>query len=130
MKKKKKKILLIIVSVIVILIALVLFVVLSGLTEGLRVPLNGLKLSNVPDGSYTGDYQHRRWSNTVVVHIKDQTITAIDVEKDMFGAGITNAADDIIRRVIEAQDTKVDMLSGATVTSKAYLKAIENALEK
>jgi len=31
-------------------------------------------------------------------------------------------------RVIEAQSTDIDAVSGATVTSKAYLKAIENAL--
>ena len=80
-------------------------------------------------GSYTGVYGFKRWANAVVVHVKDHAITEIDIQKDMAGAGITNAAGDIIRRVIEAQDTKIDTVSGATVTSKAYLKAIENALE-
>jgi uncharacterized protein with FMN-binding domain len=32
--------------------------------------------------------------------------------------------------VLEAQNTAVDSVAGATVTSKAYLKAIENALRK
>ncbi|WP_372994238.1 FMN-binding protein [Lutispora sp.] len=31
-------------------------------------------------------------------------------------------------KVIEAQNTIVDAVSGATVTTKAYLKAIESAL--
>jgi uncharacterized protein with FMN-binding domain len=33
-------------------------------------------------------------------------------------------------RVIEAQSLQVDAISGATLTSKAYLKAVENALEQ
>lgn len=36
----------------------------------------------------------------------------------------------IISRVVENQSLKVDVVTGATVTSKALLKAIENALEK
>jgi uncharacterized protein with FMN-binding domain len=31
-------------------------------------------------------------------------------------------------RVIEAQSLQVDTISGATLTSKAYLQAVENAL--
>ncbi|WP_423055650.1 FMN-binding protein [Acetobacterium carbinolicum] len=34
----------------------------------------------------------------------------------------------IINQVIKIQNTTVDTVSGATVTSKAYLKSIENAL--
>jgi len=34
----------------------------------------------------------------------------------------------IINNVIKNQSTTVDTVSGATVTSKAYLKSIENAL--
>jgi uncharacterized protein with FMN-binding domain len=32
--------------------------------------------------------------------------------------------------VIDAQSLQVDTISGATLTSKAYLKAVENALLK
>jgi len=130
MKKNKKKIFLIAGGIFLMIAAGVLFTVMSGLPEGRQIPINGINLSDVPDGGYTGVYEFERWSNTVIVHVKDHAISAIDIEKDMAGAGITNAADEIFRRVIEAQDTTVDMVSGATVTSKAYLKAIENALEK
>lgn len=36
----------------------------------------------------------------------------------------------IISRVVENQSLKVDVVTGATITSKALLRAIENALEK
>jgi len=102
-----------------------MFLVLTdGLTEGKNVTLNGINLTNIPDGSYTGAYAFKRWTNTVVVHVTGNKITTIDIDKELAGAD----SNEIFRRVIEAQDTKVDAVSGATVTSKAYLKAIENAL--
>lgn len=33
-------------------------------------------------------------------------------------------------RVIKAQSLQVDTISGATITSRAYLKSVENALNK
>lgn len=39
-------------------------------------------------------------------------------------------AENIINKVIESQSIDIDVVSGTTVTSKAYLKAIENALKK
>ena len=121
--KKFTKILLIIAGAVLVLVAGLFFAVTNGLSEGLKLPIDGVDLSAIPDGSYTGTYEYKRWTNTAVVHIKGHRIVAIELERDP--TGIT---DDIIRRVIEKQDTKVDAIAGATVSSKAYLKAIENAL--
>lgn len=38
--------------------------------------------------------------------------------------------DELFARVIRAQSLQVDTISGATLTSKAYLKGVENALNK
>ena len=38
--------------------------------------------------------------------------------------------DELYKRVIEKQSLQVDVISGATLTSKAHLKAIEDALMK
>lgn len=102
--------------------------VTNGLSEGANVTLNGIDLSNIPDGSYTGTYEFKRWSNSVVVHVENRRITGIGIASDVPGASITDCSGEMFRRVIAAQDTKVDAVSGATVTSKAYLKAIEDAL--
>jgi len=123
------KIFLIIAGIVVAILAVMFFFVTNGLSAGAKLPINGINLAKVPDGVYTGVYDFKRWSNTVAVHVKDHAITAIDIEKDMTGAGVTNASGETLRRVIEAQNTTVDAVSGATVTSKAYLKAIENAFE-
>ena len=38
--------------------------------------------------------------------------------------------DALFNRVIDQQSLKVDVISGATITSKVHLKAVENALEQ
>ena len=123
----KKKLLIAGGIVLVILIGMLLTVT-NGLSEGAKVTLNGIDLTTIPDGSYTGTYDFKRWSNTLVVYVKDNSITAIDIIDDVPGASVTDCSGEMFRRVIMAQDTRVDAVSGATVTSKAYLKAIEDAL--
>ena len=123
-----KKKLLIIIGAVIIIFAGLFAAVTNGLSEGKKVSLNGIDLQKINDGSYTGSYDYKRWSNTVIVHIRDNRITAIDIEKDVSASEITNVSGEVIHRVIEAQNTTVDAVSGATVTSKAYLKAIEDAL--
>ena len=125
MKKKKT---IVCVIIIVAIAGMFMGCLTCGLSEGANVTLYGIDMSNIPDGSYTGVYEFKRWSNTLVVHVNDNRITGIDIVKDVFAARITNSSGETIRRVIEAQDTRVDAVSGATVTSKAYLKAIEDAL--
>ena len=53
---------------------------------------------------------------------------AIEVLKHSHGPG--HGAGAIIDRVIAAQSLKVDAVSGASLSSKVMLKAIEKALEK
>ena len=125
---KKNIRLLIQAGIIVAIAAGVVIFMVSGLSKGMKVPIDGIDISNTPDGDYIGSYKFKRWSNTVVVHIKDHFITAIDIENDVAGSLLTDCSEELFKRVIEAQDTTVDTVSGATVTSKAYLKAIEDAL--
>jgi len=126
--KKSKKIILMCVGVFVIALIVLGIIVTDGLSEGMRVSIEGVDLSNIPDGSYIGSYEFKRWSNSVIVHVSDNRIIGIEMYEDVFGATVTDAFGDIVDRVILAQDTTVDAVSGATVTSKAYLKAIEDAL--
>jgi len=126
--KKSKKIILICAGVFIIAIIVLGIIVTDGLSEGMGVSVNSVDLSNIPDGSYVGSYEFKRWSNSVVVHVSNNNITGIEMDEDVFGAAVTDAFGEIVNRVIDAQDTTVDAVSGATVTSKAYLKAIEDAL--
>ena len=124
-----KKKLLISLGIVIVILVVGFLLITNGLSEGANIILRGIDLSATPDGSYTGVYEFKRWSNTLVVHVKDHRITSIVIEGDVTAAGITNCSGEIFRRVIDTQDTRVDAVSGATVTSKAYLKAIEDAID-
>lgn len=105
------------------------FYLTRGLSEGSKLTINEIKPSLLSDGSYNGSYNSGRWSNKLKVTVKDGKITEIQVVKDVTFPE-SECTVELFKKVIEKQSTKVDAVSGATVTSKAYLKSIENALNK
>lgn len=127
-----KKILKIVLSIVMIFILLIAgggFFITRGLSGGSKLTIGSVNISNLSDGEYTGKYNGGRWTNEVMVTVGDNKITDIKVVKDVL---IPNpeVTKELINNVIEAQSLDVNVVSGATVTSKAYLKAIENALRK
>lgn len=127
--KKLFKIFITLIILIVVMIAGVMISLTQGLEAGKNIEINGLNMTNIEDGIYKGKYEFGRWSNELEVEVKDNKITDIKVVSDVKYAK-SEVSDKLFAEVIEAQDTKVDTVSGATVTSKAYLKSIENALIK
>jgi len=124
--KKFFKILISIIVLIVIILAGGIFYLSHGLELGRSIEINGLNISNITDGIYNGKYKSGRWSNELNVTVKDKKITDIEIVDDVAFA-MPSVRNELFNRVIEEQNTKVDAVSGATVTSKAYLKSIENA---
>jgi uncharacterized protein with FMN-binding domain len=84
--------------------------------------------SAVKDGTYEGAQINTPITAKVEVVVKDGAITAIRVLDHVYGPG--HGAEAIVDRVIEVQSLKVDSVSGASLSSKVMLKAIEAALEK
>jgi uncharacterized protein with FMN-binding domain len=62
------------------------------------------------------------------VVIKGNRIEEIEILDDVTFVK-TEVSTELFQNVVAAQDTRVDVVSGATVTSNAYLMAIEDALE-
>lgn len=123
----KKKTIIILAVIAVLLIVAGVFL-MGGLSQGQDAQLQGINLTDKPDGDYTGTYSLNRWTNTVQVHVKDHEMISIDIVNNMT-IPIPECSDELFSRVLGAQDTRIDVVSGATVTSKAYLKAIEDALK-
>lgn len=125
--KKAMIVILSILGVLVVVGAGGVFYITNGLEAGENLAINPVDLTAIEDGTYAGVYQAGRWSNEVAVSVADHQIANIAVVK-------TVTIDDpeltstIINNVIKNQNTTVEAVSGATVTSKAYLKSIENAL--
>jgi len=117
-------------GIFLVVIVVVLGAVLLA-TEGQRREDRNLQIADVdiaaiPDGTYLGSY--RGWNKfDVVVTVSGGNITSIEVAEGS-PAEATDVTNDILRRVVSAQSLDVDAVSGATVTTKGLLKAVENAL--
>ena len=102
---------------------------LLGKNKTMTTPLNGIALETVADGTYEGSYSGFRWSNTVSVTVKDHEIVAIEqLKPQVVASQIT--IDTLIANVLAAQDTQIDVVSGATADTRAFLSAVENALNE
>ena len=132
------------------LIALMVLLVLSGVgtaavladaparNEIQALEIKQIDFSNLKDGVFTGNFEGTRSSSrnaTVVVTIQDGAISDIRVTKgavDESGAPVELTSgvtiDDLYQRVLDSQSLQVDGISGATLTSKTHLKALESAL--
>lgn len=98
----------------------------SGLQHLVELPVTGVNLDNIEDGSYYGRYSTFPVSVEVKVTVTDHVITAIELIEHRHGQG--KAAEVITGKVVEAQNLAVDLISGATYSSKVIIKAIEDAL--
>ncbi len=93
-----------------------------------KLVVDDISPSAVRDGKYEGKQVNTPVTAEVEVVVKEGAITAIKVLEHSHGPG--HGADAIIDRVVAAQSLKVDAVSGASLSSKVMLKAIETALKK
>lgn len=127
MRKRKSKVLMIagILAVsIILIIAGGLFAVTRGLSEMQELVIHDVNTGELPDGIYTGEFNRYRWSNMVRVTVEGGNI--VHIEPDSSEAFVLELSEQIIAR----QSLQIDIDTGATVSSKAFLKAVEDALTR
>lgn len=92
-----------------------------------NIVINDVNLDNKEDGKYIGEFDADVISAKVEVEVKNKKITNINIieHKNEKGA----RAEVIPQKVVDSQSLKVDVVSGATNSSKVILKAIENAFK-
>ena len=113
-----------------------IFIILSALLilgcstayKSLTVTTPDLALVN--DGVYKGHYNMSSTPVKVTLNVTslDHKISKIDI-LDHTSSPIGKKAEKIIDTILEKQSLEVDVISGATVSSKAILKAVENAFQ-
>jgi len=121
-KNKALKIIGIIFIVIVIIVGGGYFAASRGLSEMQELVINNVSPDEVSDGVYTGEFNQYRWTYRVDVSVQDGKIVNIEFEN---GGTLEQELAD---RIITNQSLDVDIDTGATVNSKAFLKAVEKAL--
>ena len=87
-------------------------------------------LSLIADGVYRGNYDMASTpvKATVEVLIQNHQIIRINILEHT-RSPIGKKAERIIDVITERQSLDVDVISGATVSSKTLIKAVENALQ-
>ncbi len=127
MKKK------IIITSALVLSALISFFIIMVVIPEIKnekirtMQINNIDLTTLRDGSYQGDFAYGHYTYKVDVELKNHKIVSIAVEHGRTSKQ-AKAAEGVVDNVIKEQKIDVDVISGATTTSKAILKAVEKAL--
>lgn len=86
-----------------------------------------INLTDVPDGSYKGQYDADIVDAKVVVTVKGGKITDIQLTEHKNERGAP--AEAVLPEIISEQRVDVDAVTGATNSSKVIEKAVEDALK-
>ncbi len=88
--------------------------------------IQDVDLTQIEDGVYAGEFGEFLVDVKLEVTVQDHQITKIDVVEQRAGPGYE--ALETIDRIIEAQSPNVDVVSGATGSSKSIMLAVQKAL--
>ncbi len=126
MKKKKKVIIILLCTILFVSIGVSLY--LKTLVNDVNsITVSNLNMANITDGIYVGEYSVTPVYVKVEVSVIEHKITSIKIIEHENGLG--SKAEKIVDDVISQQSLGVDAVSGATVSSKCIIKAIESALQ-
>lgn len=145
MKRKGKRKMWIVIGSVIVCVAAILGggIVFTGAgrRELKNLPIESVDFHQLKDGTYTGEYKGQKDAfrnarvQVTVASGKVSQIEGMDgaLMKDGVPAHLNAKGDtiqDLYGRVVSSQSLQVDVISGATLTSKAHLKAVENAVKQ
>ncbi|WP_238948140.1 FMN-binding protein [Clostridium sp. YIM B02569] len=91
--------------------------------------INKSEQKKYKDGTYTGVGKGKNPDLKVAVTIKDNKITNVEIVSNNETKG-KEALNTIPSKIVDTQSTDVDVVSGATMTSKGIMEAVNNALSQ
>ncbi len=117
-----------------LLIVLVVVHILCGVVSfgQYTAQVNALEITSrsaqgVPDGAYTGECSVGYIYAKVRVEVRGEKLTEVTILEHRNERG--GAAEAVAGAMVQAQNVRVDAVSGATNSSRVIMKAAENALE-
>ena len=121
-------------KILIILLCTILFALIGAslylktlVNDVNSITVSNLNMANITDGIYVGEYSITPVYVEVEVSVTEHKITNIKIIEHENGLG--DKAEKIVDNVISRQSLEVGAVSGATVSSKCIIKAIENALQ-
>lgn len=103
-------------------------VIENNLQNLLTQEIESINMNKIDDGIYNGKYGTFPVSVELNVEVIDHQITNIEIIKHDNGQG--KPAESIINSIIEHNSIDVDVISGASYSSKTILHAVSNALNQ
>jgi uncharacterized protein with FMN-binding domain len=89
--------------------------------------MTDIDLSTIPDGTYNGKSGSIPVNVDLDVNVKDHHIVSVTMKKQSSGKGYE--AKDMTQRIVNSQKLKVDVVTGATLSSRCIIVATYNALK-
>ena len=86
------------------------------------------ELNVLKDGTFEGEFNDGGGFYIVKIKITDHRISEVNLTTERESVYIEYARP-VTRRILEKQTPDVDVISGATTTSKCIMKAAENAIK-
>lgn len=93
-----------------------------------EVNVTKVDLKKIADGEYLGSYGDFVVNTSVKVTVKNHRIDKIIITKQDCGPGYD--AKDTVGRIIKAQSPKVDVVTGASSSSRTIMIAVYRALKQ
>lgn len=125
----KKKIGLLSVLAVLACLGCIFFVMLNNeKKEVTNLVFENVNMSDVEDGTYEGEVSTALVSAKVRVTVRDKRIENIEILKHDNGLG--SKAESIVDEMIKRNTYDVDVVSGATYSSKVIENAVNQALVK
>jgi len=127
--KKGLKVFLTIVGVLVVFL---LFGVIAGtrnMSEVRAYSIPEIDMQTIEDGQYEGSCDIGRWALKVIVTVNDHEITQILIPDDQVQILPDELLVQLNNEVLSKKEPNFDAVTGATISSKAYMIAITDALK-
>lgn len=127
---KKRYVVLIVLLLMVLAVAIAANVFMkkteAGLAQLSRMTLEDPDLASLADGVYEGSHEVFPVKVVVSVTLADHGISDVRIVEHRQGKG--REAERLVPLIVEHQSVELDVISGATYSSKVLLKAVELAL--
>ena len=112
-----------------LIFAVCLFLFSTGCATTPPVPTGKVDHQKLVDGTYEGSYRRGPMKARVKIIIENQRISSIDLLEHDTWKG-KEAEKTIPDRIIQEQSTEVNTVSGATMSSRVIMNAVQNAVDK
>ena len=92
-----------------------------------QMDIQNVDISSIQDGKYIGSFYYSGFEYRVKTIVNAQKIIDIEILQNR-DTKRAQRAEVVLREILKRQTPNVDAISGATTTSKALMKAVENSL--